>query len=67
MCIFARLEVPATLTAATTARHFAADVLRFLGMEVIHILDESPGTPHPYTSPARIVEGELRYPAQACC
>jgi uncharacterized protein (DUF488 family) len=48
-------------------RALIADVLRFAGMQVIHILDEGPGTPHPYTSPARIVEGELAYPAEDCC
>jgi uncharacterized protein (DUF488 family) len=45
-------------------RALIADVLRFLGFEVIHILDAGPGTPHPYTAPARIVAGELVYPAQ---
>ena len=48
-------------------RALVSDVLRFLGVEVIHILDEAPGTLHPYTSPARIVEGELAYPADTCC
>jgi len=49
-------------------RALIADVLRFLGMQVVHIVDEAPGTPHPYTSPARIVGGELTYPAgDACC
>lgn len=44
-------------------RALIADVLRFLGMRVIHIMGGEPGTPHPYTSPARIVDGELIYPA----
>lgn len=48
-------------------RALIADVLRFLGVQVIHILDEGSGTPHPFTSPARIVEGELSYPAETCC
>jgi uncharacterized protein (DUF488 family) len=48
-------------------RALIADVLRFLGMEVIHIAGEGPGTPHPYTSPARVVEGELVYPVDDCC
>ena len=43
-------------------RALIADVLRFLGMRVIHILAEGPGTELPYTSPARIVDGELSYP-----
>lgn len=48
-------------------RALIADVLRFLGVQVIHILGTEPGTPHPYTSPARIVDGELAYPAEGCC
>jgi uncharacterized protein (DUF488 family) len=48
-------------------RALIADVLRFLGMDVIHIAGEGPGTAHPYTSPARIVHGELVYPADDCC
>ena len=48
-------------------RALVSDVLRFLGCEVIHIAGEGAGTPHPYTSPARIVEGELLYPGESCC
>jgi uncharacterized protein (DUF488 family) len=48
-------------------RALIADVLRLLGVEVIHLLAEGPGTPHPYTSPARIVDGALSYPAEDCC
>jgi uncharacterized protein (DUF488 family) len=48
-------------------RALVSDVLRFLGVEVIHLLGEKAGTPHPYTSPARIVDGELAYPAEDCC
>ena len=48
-------------------RALIADVLRLLGLEVIHILGPEAGTVHPYTSPARIVEGELTYPAEGCC
>lgn len=48
-------------------RALISDVLRFLGFPVVHILGEGAGTPHPYTAPARIVAGELVYPAQACC
>lgn len=44
-------------------RGLIADVLRHLGFEVIHILGPGAGTGHPYTSPARIVGGELVYPA----
>jgi uncharacterized protein (DUF488 family) len=48
-------------------RALVADVLRYLGVQVIHIVSKEPGTPHPYTSPARVVEGELIYPAEDCC
>ena len=48
-------------------RALISDVLRFLGVEVIHILDERPGTVHTYTSPARIADDELIYPAEDCC
>jgi uncharacterized protein (DUF488 family) len=45
-------------------RALIADALRFIGVQVIHILGAEPGTAHPYTSPARVVEGELSYPAE---
>jgi uncharacterized protein (DUF488 family) len=48
-------------------RALVSDVLLFLGLHVIHIATEAQVSPHPYTSPARIVEGELVYPAQECC
>jgi len=48
-------------------RALVSDVLRFLGCEVIHIADQKPGKPHPYTAPARVVEGELVYPEGDCC
>jgi uncharacterized protein (DUF488 family) len=48
-------------------RALIADVLRFTGVQVIHILGVEPGTPHPYTSPARVVDGELVYPGEGCC
>ncbi|MDQ3195358.1 MAG: DUF488 domain-containing protein [Pseudomonadota bacterium] len=42
-----------------------ADVLCVRGIEVVHILDAGHTVVHPYTSPARIVEGRLSYvPAQ---
>jgi uncharacterized protein (DUF488 family) len=44
-------------------RALIADVLRLRGIEVIHIVDADHGTVHAYTSPARIVEGRLTYPA----
>lgn len=48
-------------------RALIADVLRFLGIEVIHIASDGPGKVHPYTSPARIRDGDLVYPADDCC
>lgn len=48
-------------------RALVSDVLRFLGVEVIHLMGEGAGSPHPYTSPARVVDGELAYPAEDCC
>lgn len=48
-------------------RALVSDVLRFLGFEVIHIATERPGSAHPWTAPARIVEGELAYPSDTCC
>ena len=48
-------------------RALIADVLRFLGLQVVHIQAERQVALHPYTSPARIVEGELVYPTDACC
>jgi uncharacterized protein (DUF488 family) len=44
-------------------RSLIADVLSLRGCEVIHILDATHSTPHPYTSPARIVDGRLTYAA----
>jgi uncharacterized protein (DUF488 family) len=44
-------------------RALIADVLRIRGFEVLHVLDEKHATAHPYTSPARIVEGQLSYAA----
>lgn len=42
-------------------RALIADVLCVRGIEVIHILDAKHATVHPYTSPARIVQGRLSY------
>lgn len=44
-------------------RSLIADVLRQRGIEVIHITDAGHSTVHPYTSPARIVNGQLSYEA----
>ncbi|WP_372017778.1 DUF488 domain-containing protein [Pseudoxanthomonas sp. 10H] len=43
-------------------RALVADVLRLRGFEVLHILDATHLQPHPYTAPARIVDGVLSYP-----
>lgn len=42
-------------------RSIVADVLKLRGIEVVHIIDTTHSTLHPYTSPARIVEGRLSY------
>ena len=44
-------------------RSIIADVLKLRGVEVIHIIDATHTTVHPYTSPARIVDGRLSYAA----
>ena len=44
-------------------RSIIADVLKLRGIEVIHIIDATHATVHPYTSPARIVDGRLSYAA----
>lgn len=45
-------------------RSLIADVLRVRGFEVIHILDEAQSAAHPFTPPARVVNGELTYAPQ---
>jgi len=42
-------------------RALIADALRVRGIEVVHILDAQHSVVHPYTSPARIVQGQLSY------
>ena len=42
-------------------RSIIADVLKLRGIEVMHIIDADHATVHPYTSPARIVDGKLSY------
>jgi uncharacterized protein (DUF488 family) len=42
-------------------RSMIADALRARGIDVVHILDEKHSTLHPWTGPARIVEGRLTY------
>jgi uncharacterized protein (DUF488 family) len=42
-------------------RSLVADYLKARGVEVLHILGANKVGPHPYTSAARIVNGELSY------
>ena len=42
-------------------RSLISDYLKARGVEVIHILDEKKTEPHPFTSAANIVDGELSY------
>jgi uncharacterized protein (DUF488 family) len=42
-------------------RALISDVLCVRGIEVVHIFDETLAVVHPYTSPARIVQGRLSY------
>lgn len=44
-------------------RSMIADALRTRGVDVVHILDAKHSTLHPWTAPARIVEGRLTYVA----
>jgi uncharacterized protein (DUF488 family) len=46
-------------------RSLIADYLKTRGVEVLHILGANKVEPHPYTSAARIVNGELSYEADA--
>ena len=48
-------------------RSLIADVLRSRGIEVVHILDAKHSVVHPYTAPARIVDGRLSYAAADEC
>jgi uncharacterized protein (DUF488 family) len=44
-------------------RGLIADVLLWLGFDVVHILGPASSSPHPYTSAAHIVAGRLTYAA----
>src|SRR5436190_6722306 len=46
-------------------RSLIADYLKARGVEVLHILGANKVGPHPYTSAARIVNGELSYAADS--
>ena len=43
-------------------RQLIADVLKTEGTEVLHIVDATKSTAHPYSRPARVVDGRLSYP-----
>jgi uncharacterized protein (DUF488 family) len=45
-------------------RSLIADVLCSIGVDVMHIIDSATATRHPYTSPARIVDGVLTYASE---
>ena len=45
-------------------RALISDFLKVRGIEVTHILDAQKTQPHPYTSAARIVDGELSYASE---
>jgi uncharacterized protein (DUF488 family) len=42
-------------------RSLISDLLKSEGWEVIHIMDKNKGSEHPYTKPARILNGKLSY------
>jgi uncharacterized protein (DUF488 family) len=42
-------------------RALIADLLSVRGIKVVHIIDKTHAVLHPYTSPARIVQGRLSY------
>ena len=42
-------------------RSLIADALKVKGWTVLHIMGEGKSKEHPYTAPARVVNGELRY------
>lgn len=46
-------------------RSLIADYLKVRGVEVMHILAANKVEPHPYTSAARILDGELSYSSES--
>jgi uncharacterized protein (DUF488 family) len=46
-------------------RALISDYLKARGIEVMHIIDANKSDPHPYTSAARIVDGELSYRSES--
>ncbi len=45
-------------------RSLISDYLKIRGHDVVHILDDKKTQPHPYTSAAEIIDGQLSYRAQ---
>jgi uncharacterized protein (DUF488 family) len=48
-------------------RALISDYLKAHGWKVIHIMGKGKGTEHPYTSPARLYQGELFYSRDDIC
>ncbi len=42
-------------------RSMISDALKVEGWEVLHIMNDKTATEHPYTSPAKVVDGKLDY------
>ena len=42
-------------------RSLISDYLKIRGHDVVHILDDKKTQPHPYTSAAEIIDGQLSY------
>jgi uncharacterized protein (DUF488 family) len=45
-------------------RSLISDFLKARGIEVMHIMDAKKTEPHPFTSAARLVDGQLTYAAE---
>ncbi|AFL82467.1 hypothetical protein Aeqsu_3029 [Aequorivita sublithincola DSM 14238] len=44
-------------------RSMISDILKVEGWTVLHIMGENKATEHPYTAPAKVVDGKLNYAA----
>ena len=44
-------------------RQMIADALKARGLRVLHIVDSSTASEHPFTSAARVIDGRLHYGA----
>ena len=67
---FAREAGPTAIMCAEAVwwrchRSLISDYLKARGVEVLHILGSNKTEPHPYTSAARIVDGELNYESKS--